>query len=174
MKVRSIFMGAALLAGAMFIGCSDDDDDCIQDYTGPLAENETPLVGKWVLSGITSSEEVDITDDDEENPSTDIYAQYTDCQKDAAYTFNEDRDYKFEQGTTASDCQGKVTTNGTWQYTNNQISLVTLCTVLNLPVTFTNAGTSFQSVSQLLIKDVTGQTVQAEVTFTYTKATAED
>src|SRR5690606_28319466 len=125
----SIFMGATLLASLMFTGCNDDDDDCIPDYTGALTESETPLAGKWVLSGITSTKAVDITDDEEENPTTDIYAQYADCQKDAGYTFNEDRVYKFEQGTTASNCENKVITNGAWQHTNSQISFVASCTV---------------------------------------------
>ncbi len=163
-------MGTALVMGLMFSGCSDDDDNCIDDFTGPLTASETLLVGEWRLSGITSSVAVDLTDDDVENPLTDIYAQYTDCQKDAGYAFMEDRDYKFEQGTTEANCENKVITSGTWQYTADQISFITSCTVLSMPITFTNANTSFQSVSpKLLIKDVTGQIVEADVTFVYTK-----
>lgn len=171
MKFKSIFMGALLLGGLVFSGCSDDDDNCIQDYTGPLTASETLLVGEWRLSGITSSKAVDLTDDDVANASMDVYAQYTDCQKDAGYVFKEDRDYDFAQGAEVANCENKVTTNGTWQYTENQISFVSTCVVLSMPITFTNANTSFQSVSsKLLIKDVAGQIVEADVTFIYTKS----
>lgn len=166
-------MGTALVMGLVFSGCSDDDDNCIEDYTGTLTASETLLVGVWNLSGITSSKAVDLTDDDVVNASTDIYAQYTECQKDAAYTFVEDRDYKFTQGTTAANCENKVMTSGTWQYAADQINFNSSCTILSMPITFTNANTSFQSVSsKLLIKDVTGQVVEADVTFIYSMPAA--
>ncbi|MCG2459405.1 DUF5004 domain-containing protein [Flavobacteriaceae bacterium F89] len=173
MNLRLIFMGLALTTGLLFSGCSDDDDNCVQDYSGTLTASETLLVGEWNLTAMTSSKAVDLTDDDVENPSTDIYAQYTDCQKDAGYIFSEDRGYTFNQGTKVANCENKSVTNGTWQYTGNQINFVATCTVLSLPITFTNANNSFQSISQkLLIQDVSGQVVEADVTFVYTKATA--
>ena len=170
MKVKSIFMGSALMMGLVFSGCTDDDDNCTPDYTGPLTASETLLVGQWTLSAINSDKAVDLTDDEVANPSTNIYAQYTDCQKDARYDFSENRNYDFAQGAVVPNCDNKLITNGTWQYQNNQIDFISSCIVLSLPITITNANTSFQSVSEnLLVKDVTGSVTTVTWTFVYTK-----
>ncbi len=173
MKLKSIFMGASLLVGMVLSGCSDDNDDnCAPDYTGPLTDSESLLVGQWSLSAINSDKALDLTDDEVENPSTDIYAQYTDCQKDARYDFAEDRNYNFAQGAVETNCDNKLITNGTWQYDNSQINFVNSCVILNLPITFINANTSFKSVSEnLLVKDVTGSVTTVTWTFVYTKVT---
>ncbi|MBO0323720.1 DUF5004 domain-containing protein [Muricauda sp. CAU 1633] len=167
---RMIFsVGTLLLMGGFMVSCSTDDgsSDCPEDFTGALVANEEKLVGEWVLSAIVADEAVDITDDDQENPSTDLFAQYNDCQKDGVYTFNANRTYTFEQGLNGTDCQNRGTFDGTWQLSSNTLSFVDACILQNLTITFNGSETEFTFSDDFNITDVNGTTSEVNVSFTY-------
>lgn len=170
MKIR--FNSISWLGVVMFglVGCNSDNEvECPEDYTGALAATEEKMVGEWLLTAIVSEEEIDLTDDSEENPSTDIYAQYSDCQRDGAYTFSSNRGYTFEQGLRASGCERQVDLAGTWQLASNTISLVGSCNIQNLAIEFNEDSSAFNFSEVFNVTNVQGATVQTEVTFTYTK-----
>lgn len=171
MKGKMFLTIAIGALGAIFTGCNNDNGvDCPQDHTGPLAENEEKLTGEWVLSAIVSEEEIDLTDDDEENPEQDIYAQYSDCLQDGVYTFAADRKYTFEQGQNAADCENKSSLEGTWQLSAQTLSLIGGCNVQNVAITFNGDASAFSFTDDYNVRDANGQTVSTEITFTYTAA----
>src|SRR5699024_11429066 len=53
---------------------------------------------------VVADQEVDLTDDDEENPSTDIFAQQSACEKDEQYVFDADRTFEYSKSNNAEDC----------------------------------------------------------------------
>ena len=166
---RIIFNVVVLfMMGGLVVSCSSDDDsDCTEDFSGALQANEEKLVGEWVLTAIVANEAVDITDDDTENPSTNLFAQYNQCQKDGVYTFNADRSYTFEQGQNGTDCQNRATFDGTWQLSSNTLSFVSSCTLQNLTVTFNGSETDFMFSNVFNVTDVNGNTIEVNITFTY-------
>lgn len=158
------------LALTFFTACNTDNGiECPEDFVGALATSEQILVGEWVLTAITSEDEVDLTDDNEDNPSKDIFVQYEPCQKDAFYTFSSNRAYTFEQGQRAEDCERKVNVAGTWQLANNILSLVGSCNVQNIDIEFNEDNTEFEFTQTFDVTDVDGTTIQTEVTITYSK-----
>jgi len=157
-----------LMMSAFVVSCSaDNDSNCPENFTGALQTNEEKLVGEWVLSAITADEPVDITDDDQDNPSTDLFAQYEECQKDGVYTFNANRSYTFKQGQNGTDCQNKGTFDGTWQLSSNTLSIVDACIVQNFSLTFNGAQTNFTFSDDFIITDVDNNTIEVNVSFTY-------
>ncbi len=167
---RMIFSIAGLfMISGLVVSCNTDDDssNCPEDFTGTLTANEEKLVGEWVLTAILADEAVDITDDGQENPSSDLFAQYGECQKDGVYTFNSDRSYIFEQGQNATNCLNKGTFDGTWQLSSNTLSLVFSCNTQNLSLTFNGSNTAFSFSDDFNITDVNGNTMQVGITFTY-------
>lgn len=167
---RIIFsIGTLLLMGGFMISCSTDDNssDCPEDFTGALEANEQKMVGEWVLTAIFADEAVDITDDDQDNPSTDLFAQYGECQKDGVYTFNANRAYTFEQGLNGTNCQNSGTFDGTWQLSSNTLSFVDACIQQNLALTFNGSDTAFSFSDDFNITDIGGNTTQVNITFTY-------
>lgn len=167
MKREILIFGA--MFGFLFSCNSDDGNNCPEDFTGELTESEEKLVGEWRLSAITSDEEIDLTDDDEENPSTDLYAQYSDCQKDAGYVFNNDRSYTFEQGQNGADCNNKAILEGSWQLTDSSLSLVGTCSLQDTDIDFNEDDSVFTLSGTFNVTDVEGKIVQAELSFSYTK-----
>ena len=85
----------SLLTAVTFVGCNSDSGDinCVDDFTGALDTSEEDFVGTWSLTAITADQAVDITDDNEDNASQDIYMQYEECQQDAVYNFESGRTY---------------------------------------------------------------------------------
>ncbi len=167
---RIIFsIGTLFMMSGFIVSCSTDDgsSSCPEDFTGALGANEEKLVGEWVLSAIVADEAVDITDDNQENPSTDLFAQYGECQKDAIYTFNADRTYTFKQGQNGTNCQNQGTFDGTWQLSSNTLSFVDACILLNLTITFNDSETSFVFSNDFNITDVGGNTIETNISFTY-------
>ncbi|WP_067029060.1 DUF5004 domain-containing protein [Allomuricauda sp. CP2A] len=166
---RVIFsiVGLFVMSGLVLSCSSDDGADCPEDFSGALEANEEKLVGQWQLTAILADEAVDITDDDTENPSTNLFAQYNECQKDGVYTFNADRSYIFEQGQNGTNCQNKGTFEGTWQLSSNILGLIFSCNTQNLVVTFNGSDTAFSFSDDFNITDVSGNTIEANITFTY-------
>ncbi|WP_339707950.1 DUF5004 domain-containing protein [uncultured Kriegella sp.] len=162
----------SLITAVTFVGCNSDNGDtnCVEDFTGALASSEEAFVGTWTLTAITAEQAVDITDDNEDNASEDIYAQYEACEKDAAYTFESGRIYNFVQGQNATGCTNKATLSGTWKLSGQTLSLTGSCTVQNLTLQFDSEFSEFSSTSIINILDVTGNTIQTNVTFTYSKS----
>lgn len=159
-----------LLLFAIFINaCNSDNETVCGDHVGELTADETPLVGTWRMTAIVSDKEVDITDDSEDNAGTDIYAQYTDCQKDAEYTFTTARGYTFKQGFTAIGCTDKSDNSGTWKIANNQILFASNCAQFSLPITLDANKTVFTFESNVTILDVNNISVPVKLTVTYTK-----
>ena len=166
---RTIFYVVAIGAiNGFFMGCNSDNSiDCPTDYTGVLAENEKKLTGEWVLSAITADKEIDLTDDDEDNPEKDIYAQYSECERDGAYNFSADRKYAFDQGQNATDCMNKASSEGTWKLTAKTLSLVGICNIQNIDIDFDEEDSAFSFSDDFNVRDVDGTTVLTKITFTY-------
>ncbi|WP_373519248.1 DUF5004 domain-containing protein [Pricia sp.] len=166
---RTLFYVIAIGAiNGFFMGCTSDNGiDCPADYTGALAENEEKLTGEWVLSAITADKEIDLTDDDEDNPEKDIYAQYSECLRDGSYDFSADRKYTFNQGQNATDCRNKASSEGTWKLTAETLSLVGTCNAQNIVIDIDEQESSFSFSDDFNVRDVDGTTVQAKITFTY-------
>lgn len=159
-----------VLLGSMLSGCSTDNSiECPEDFTGSLVEEENNLLGTWQLSAIVAGEEVDLTDDNEENPDTDIYVQYTACEKDTEYTFGPGRAYEYSQAANESECSNMVNITGTWKLANGALGLVGNCSVQNMNVVLNDDKSAFSVTSNYTITDVNGVSVQTDVTFTYTK-----
>lgn len=167
---RIIFsIGTLVMISACLVSCSTEDTtDCPPDFAGALGANEEKLVGKWVLSAIVADEAVDITDDDAENPSTDLFAQYTACERDASYTFNSNRSYTYAQGQNGADCTNKAALAGTWQLSSNTLSFVFACNIQNLGITFSGSEMDFSFSDNFTVTEFDGTTVNTDITFTYT------
>jgi len=170
MRRKLVFACTTLLLTQLFIACNSTDDgiECPEDHTGALAEAEEKLPGDWVLTAMTADQEIDLTDDETDNPSTDLFTQYEACQKDAYYSFGSNRTYVYRQGNRATDCENKVALGGTWQLTGDVLSLVGSCNVSNIPLTFKEDATAFTFTNAFSIADAQGKNIQTNVTFTYT------
>ncbi len=160
--ITAIFIG-------LCIGCmSDDEIVCAEDFEGELVESENILVGQWVLSAIFSEKAVDLTDDDENNPIQDIYAQYSDCKNDRVYSFGANRRYTFVRGANqAFACKDESESEGTWKLTGETLSFVTSCSTFKMTIDFNEEESQFSLTDDYDIRDVEGNTIRAEVTFTY-------
>ncbi|MCM5662466.1 DUF5004 domain-containing protein [Galbibacter mesophilus] len=170
MKTTKLIATGLMVAFAgLFVSCNDDDSDsCAVDYTGELSQPEMQFVGTWSLTAIQSSEPVDLTDDDTENPSTDIFAQNTPCRNDVVYEFNEDRTFTYMEGLNEEDCN-EENINGTWMLGGNTLGLVTGCFEVIEELAFNASRTSYSVSSEVNIVDVNGQSQAVELTFTYTQ-----
>ena len=166
---RFIFsMSILFMISGCIVSCSTEGtDNCPEDFTGALTTNEEKLVGTWQLTAIDAEDAVDISDDDTENPSTDLFAQYSDCQKDADYTFGSDRSYTYTQGQNETDCPNKAALGGSWQISSNTLRFVYACNVQNLVIIFNGDETEFSFSDNFTITDVDGNNVVTDITFTY-------
>lgn len=167
-----MILGTVVLAiGLNSCNVSDDTDFvCPEDFSGALLESENDLLGKWELTAIVADKEVDITKDSENNPKTDIYVQYSECERDNNMVFSSDRAYTNSQGQNAENCTNKAKFNGTWQIKDNVLSLLSNCYVQKLQVEFNEEKTAYSYKGNYTITDVHGVQIQTDVTFTYTKA----
>jgi hypothetical protein len=169
MRKSLFFIGLMIAMTLCFTGCiTDYDIVCVEDYTGDLAETEEKMLEEWKLSAIVSNKEIDLTDDREENPTKDIYAQYSDCQRDAVYSFNSNRTFKFEQGMNAVDCDRESVSDGTWQLQGEILRLVSSCNLRSIELDFNQPASAFSFSNDFNIRDAEGLTIEAELTFTYT------
>ena len=161
-----------MFLGLLMAGCtSTDGSGCPEALTGELTSMENEFVGNWVLTDMVSEEAVDITTDGVDNPSTDIFSQLPDCQKDVEYVFRNDRTYTVRQEYNAENCTNKLSFDGTWKYINGKLELVnpTICLSQTLNITVNNDTTVFALVDLVTFNDVSGLTVKSNVTLTYEK-----
>lgn len=171
MKKTVISISKVVLLCLLILGCSTDNgSSCPEPLTGELSTIENEFVGKWVFSGMTSEEAVDLTEDGVDNPSTEIYSYLPDCQKDVEYFFNSDRSYTVRQEYNAANCTNKLSIEGTWMYTNGNLTFVTpsVCLSQTLNITL-NGATEFTISDTVMFNDVSGLTIRSNVTLTYTK-----
>ncbi|WP_338357316.1 DUF5004 domain-containing protein [Yeosuana marina] len=157
------------MASLFFVGCNNDGPDCPEALTGELGTSETVLVGDWNFVGMVAEDAVDLTDDDQDNPSTDIFAQLDACDKDLVYTFDNDRSYTFTQGYVATDCTNKVQFEGTWKLTGSNLAFVANCTTNAIDIAFNEDQSTFSFEQTYKFLDMDGHTVTTKVTFTYGK-----
>jgi len=174
MNLRNALLGiGAVIIGLGFNSCdvSNNDDDfvCAEEYTGALEENEKVMLGKWKLVAIVAAKEVDITNDSESNPKKDIFAQYSECDQDADFTFEADRGYTNTQGQNIVSCTNKLKFTGSWKLTGNNLSFVGSCVAQNLELEFNGDKSTYTYTSSYNIKDVQGVTITTDVAFTYAK-----
>lgn len=167
---RMFFYALSMLGISMvLISCSSDEGpECAQDFTGDLTTTEEILVGEWILTAIVAAEELDLTDDDTDNASTDLFGQYDECARDAAYTFDSDRTFAYEIGKYGEDCDYVVPSAGTWELSSQNLSLVSSCSVQTTSLEFNDDLTTFTFSEIYNVTDVTGTVVQTRIDFTYT------
>ncbi len=163
-------MSILMLVVLLTVGCNNDDSsNCIEDITGELSSEETSFSHTWVLTEIVSEKEMDLTDDNEDNPSTDLYNQYTACERDASYEFKNDRKYAFKQGQVSSDCKNKQTSVGTWKLDGNTLTLVGFCNMRVINIEINTETTSFFIEDNFSFTDVNEKIINSKVKFTYNK-----
>lgn len=171
MKKNVVALTGWICSAILMVGCdSDNKDGCPEDYEGALSAQEEQLVGTWVLSGITSESAIDLTDDGEDNPSTDLFAQYLECDRDASYTFAEDRMFRYDQGQRVSDCDYPITTIGTWKFSAQVMSLNSACSILTAPLNLNAEGDAFTFSEVYQLRDIKGTIIRTRIGFTYSLA----
>lgn len=169
------FMMKSLLVftALMMVGCNTDDAiTCPDAITGDLTAVETKFTGSWVLSGLEAKDLVDITDDNTDNPSKDIFAQYTPCQRDLVYEFLNTRGYVFKQGTISTDCQNTKNNTGTWSFQNNILIFVSGCATQRIDIELNEEQDKFKYSAIVNIRDVNGLIKSTTVTFSFQKIQA--
>ena len=172
--VKFLMIAAALLV----VSCSNDDGiKCPEPLVGELTATEADFTGSWVMVAMEGNEALDITDDKISNPSTDIFAQFTDCQRDLVCEFNDTRDYTQKQGYRAPICENQDSITGTWRLAKNNLnenvlSFVANCTSLDLKIEMNEFGDAFTYKSNVGFQDVNGVFKTVYVKFTYEKLRA--
>ncbi|MCM4166685.1 hypothetical protein KCTC52924_01532 [Arenibacter antarcticus] len=177
MKLRSVLSGFGTLVLVLGFNSCDVSNDtefvCQEDFTGALVENENVLVGKWELTAIVAEKEVDLTSDSESNPKTDIYVQYSECDRDANFVYTSDRGYTNSQGQSAENCTNKAKFSGTWKLNGNVLSFVNNCSSQNMTLEFNEDKSAYSFTGNYNITDANGQKILTDITFTYSKADSE-
>ncbi|AUS04030.1 DUF5004 domain-containing protein [Pseudotamlana carrageenivorans] len=171
MKKSVIFFTAVILCVLSF-GCHESNDDfpCEEALTGELSAKELDFKGKWKLSAITCDIPIDITDDSTDNPSTNLMAQYPSCYRDNIYIFSKDREYKFLQGSTLTDCDDRFENIGTWALSDGSLlTTVTFCSRESLDITLENSDTEFSNEFNQTLVDINGNKVYLNITKTFKK-----
>ncbi len=173
MKKSILLVKSLIAAGVLFVSCDNSSDDiqCPEAITGELTETETTFTGTWALQSIVTEDEIDLTDDDTDNPSTDIYGQFTDCENDLAYEFGSDRSYTYSLGKTVTDCDNENQMSGTWQLNeNNNLVLVANCSRQIIDIDINEETTAFTFEGTYTFTDANGATISSKTTFTYAKS----
>ena len=156
--------------GMLLTGCnSDDDNNCAPNFTGELQPAEEKLIGDWFLTAAGAEDEIDLTDDDTVNPSTDIFDQLSDCDKDLFYTFHSNREMEIKVGTIATDCDNKNEAISSWKLEGNVLSYINTCHRIDDELTFSVDESTFSVESEVIIQDVEGDNITTTVTYVYTK-----
>ncbi|WP_052958589.1 DUF5004 domain-containing protein [Maribacter thermophilus] len=170
MKNKTFLVGILIIINCTLFGCGVDSEpvSCPDNFTGELKDEEVKLVGQWTLTGLMADTEIDLSNDNVDNPSADIYEQYSECYKDALFSFGSNRIYSYEKGSRAAGCN-ITSTNGTWALFEDQLYLIVSCEQLGFSLTFNESATEFQYTSTLSIQDVNAVITETQVTFTYTK-----
>ncbi|CAH8283287.1 uncharacterized protein DUF5004 [Mariniflexile fucanivorans] len=169
MKKTILLVKSLLLVGILSVSCNNDNgSDCPDALKGELNTAETEFAGTWKLKDIIADEAIDLTDDDVDNPSTDIFSQSSDCQNDLVYNFMTDRDYTLTQGENVTDCDD-LESVGTWALSGSTLTLVAYCTTQSTVLTISEDDTEFTYSANLNFKDVNDAVITSSVIFTYEK-----
>jgi len=172
MKRSILLVKSLMVCSLLFVSCDDDNDiQCPEALTGELTGTEVDFIGQWTLTSIVSEDEVDFTDDDIDNPSTDLFAQYSDCEKDIEYNFSDNRDYTLLAGMTAADCTNTQEIEGTWALNGDtELVIVNTCSSQVTQIEINDDVTAFSIEGNFQYADVNGNTISTTTTFTYEKA----
>ncbi len=171
MKTLSL-LGNVILISLLFVSCTlnnESSTNCAQDLTGDLSTTESEFVGSWVLTDLVSDVAIDLTDDGVDNPSTEIFDQLSECSKDLVYDFNSNRSFTVKQEYNAVNCDNKLSIDGTWRLIGAQLTLVSLCQAQQINIQLNNEYTMYTLEDTYNFNDVTGNTINTDVTLTYTK-----
>lgn len=162
-----VYVGFAAL---IFHGCGIESDplECPPQFTGELGEDETKLVGQWMATMAISDVELDLTNDEIDNPSVDIFSQYSECAQDAIFNFNVNRIYSYDIGTMTSGCT-ESTTQGTWKLSSNALFLIVSCGSVTYNLSFNDELSQFEYTNEIDVQEVNGIITPARVTFTFNK-----
>ena len=172
MKKTVLLVKSLVVMSFLFVSCNDNDSvSCPEALTGELSELESSFTGNWELTAIVSEKEIDLTNDDEKNPSKNIFEQQTECKQDIVYIFNSDRSFNYKEGFVAEGCT-ETKINGTWKYNTNGLVLVANCTSQIMDIDVNDDNTEFSIENVYNLKDVNGDVITSKLTFTYTKAVA--
>ena len=153
------------------VSCNTDDSvDCPDDLTGALSDTESEFAGAWIFSGMMAEDALDLSDDKTDNPSKDIFAQYSECDRDLVYNFMTDRNYTLKQGYEAEECNNKQSLAGTWSLTSGELlTFVASCATQSTKIDISDSGDSFSYSVNLNFQDVNGAQKTTKVKFTYSK-----
>ena len=176
MKKSILVIKSLMVMFALFmVSCNSDDSiTCPDPLTGELSASESEFTGTWVFSAMMAEEAIDITNDNTANPSKDIYAQYSACDRDLVYNFINDRKYSLKQGFVATDCNNKQTLAGTWSLTGNALNFVANCSSQTVQIVKNETGDEFSFKSVVNFRDVSGGIRTSNVTFTYAKIVVDN
>ena len=172
MKKQIVMIYGIIMISLLIFGCSTDNEsqNCSIPLTGDLTSIESSLVGNWVLTTMVSENEIDLTDDDVNNPNTNIFEQFSECERDVIYSFNSDRQFSFKQGYTAALCNNKEAVDGTWKFSQNQLTLVVGCATQSIAIILNSNISSFTFEGNYSFQDINGLTLSTKVTSTYEKS----
>lgn len=175
MKKSILIIKSLFVIGALSIFSCDTDDGikCPDPLIGELSAIETEFSGSWIYVAMDADEEIDITDDNTNNPSTDLFAQLDDCERDMVYNFMSNRNYEFKQGYLADDCNNPQTLVGTWSLIGSELTIVGSCSSQRIPIETNDEGTQFSYDTLLSIRDVNGLEKRLNITFTYQKGAVD-
>ena len=173
MKRKILLVKSLLALSILFVSCDNNNDDikCPDAITGELTETETSFSGTWILKSVVTEDEIDLTDDDTDNPSTNIYAQFSECERDIVYNFDTTRNYSLKIGKTADNCDTKQEQTGTWQLSsNNNLIFVSNCSQQIIAINFNDENTQFSFEGTYKFLDVDNNIITTKTTYTYENA----
>ncbi len=166
-SIHFLFLGLIVLT-LVNCGVNSDPVQCPPRFTGELEVDETKLVGQWIASGVISDVEVDLTNDNMDNPNFNMFTQYSDCAKDAIFIFDENRIYSYDVGSTISACL-KNSTIGSWKLSSGELFLLIDCSNISYTISFNEDNTQFEYTNNIDVQEVNGLVTPAKVTFTFSK-----
>ena len=150
-------------------GCNrDDGPGCPEDYSGPLTTEERDLAAVWRLFAMEGSVAVDLTDDQVNNPDTDLFSQLDDCSVLASYNFSEDRKATYNASEpNDGECVEKLLFDGTWKFESGMLYLAAGCFYMEVPAKFDTSGSYFSFTVEEEVRNYRDQLVMIEVTYTF-------
>jgi hypothetical protein len=167
---KIVLLSSLVVMNLLCVGCDlGDESSCPEPLTGELSAAESVLVGSWVLTDMVADEEIDLTDDGVENPSTEIFQQLSECKQDVVYTFVSDRTFNVKQSYNVPNCETKGIVEGTWKATASQLTTVAQCESLTKIIDMNTEQTIFTTESNFQFNDVYGFYINSTVTLTYEK-----
>lgn len=160
------------VAGVLLIsGCTPDNEfECPQPYTGALTADEEKYAGNWELTALEGGLAVDLTDDDLDNASTDLFSQLDECTRTARYVFAADRKMSYIGSKIVEDaCEEEIYFSGSWKATNGIVNVIAGCATADFTMELDEEAGSFSYTTYEQVANFNGETVATQVTYTFTK-----